>query len=87
LRIARSLAARSRSSGSSKAAAAGFDGEPPATEGVSAENGRGVFVTIADADYFLGNHRWIEDRQQCSAELEALRHEHELQGRHGDVRG
>jgi Cd2+/Zn2+-exporting ATPase len=29
----------------------------------------------------LGNHRWIEDRKQCSAELEALMQEHEVQGR------
>ncbi|CAN5912807.1 MAG: heavy metal translocating P-type ATPase [Thiobacillus sp.] len=80
LRIAHSLAARSDHP-VSKAIAAGLDGEPLPVQAFGAELGRGVHGSIDGHDYVLGNHRWIEDRKQCSAELEALMQEHELQGR------
>jgi Cd2+/Zn2+-exporting ATPase len=80
LRIAHSLAARSDHP-VSKAIAAGLDGEPLPVQAFGAELGRGVHGSIDGHDYVLGNHRWVEDRKQCSAELEALMQEHELQGR------
>jgi Cd2+/Zn2+-exporting ATPase len=46
-----------------------------------AEPGRGVFGSVNGRNYVLGNHRWIHERNQCSAELEALMAEHEQQGR------
>lgn len=80
LRIAQSLAARSDHP-VSKAIAAGLDGEALPVQAFGAELGRGVHGSIDGHDYVLGNHRWIEDRKQCSAELEALMQEHEVQGR------
>ncbi|MCA0177249.1 MAG: heavy metal translocating P-type ATPase [Proteobacteria bacterium] len=80
LRVARSLAQRSDHP-VSKAVASGLEGQVLQVENFGAEVGRGVHGTIASNDYVLGNHRWIEDRRQCSAELEALMHEHEAQGR------
>jgi Cd2+/Zn2+-exporting ATPase len=80
LRIARSLAARSDHP-VSKAVASGLDGEVLPVERFGAELGRGLHGSIAGHDFVLGNHRWIEDRKQCSAELEALMQEHEVQGR------
>lgn len=80
LRVAHSLAARSDHP-VSKAVATGLDGEPLPVERFGAEPGRGAYGTIGGHDYVLGNHRWIEDRRQCSAELEALMHEHEVLGR------
>jgi Cd2+/Zn2+-exporting ATPase len=79
-RIARSLAARSDHP-VSKAIATGLDAELLQVEGFGAEHGRGVYGRIGGQDYALGNHRWIEERKQCSMELEALMHEHEAQGR------
>lgn len=43
--------------------------------------GRGVKGMLASEDYVLGNHRLIEEREQCSAELEALLKIHEEAGR------
>ncbi|ODV11384.1 MAG: copper-translocating P-type ATPase [Rubrivivax sp. SCN 70-15] len=80
LRIAHSLAARSDHP-VSRAIAMGLDGEPLPVERFGAEVGRGVYGSIAEHDYVLGNHRWIEDRNQCSAALEAKMCMHELQGR------
>ncbi|CAM5797352.1 4-deoxy-4-formamido-L-arabinose-phospho-UDP deformylase OS=Rhizobacter sp. Root404 OX=1736528 GN=ASC76_19870 PE=3 SV=1 [Rhizobacter fulvus] len=80
LRIAHSLAARSDHP-VSKAIATGLDGEPLVVERFAAELGRGVQGSIDGHDYVLGNHRWIEDRKQCSAELEARMQEHEVLGR------
>ena len=80
LRTARSLAARSDHP-VSKAIATGLDGETLVVERFAAELGRGVQGAIDGHDYVLGNHRWIEDRKQCSADLEARMHEHEVLGR------
>ena len=80
LRIAHSLAARSDHP-VSKAIATGLDGEAPVVERFAAQLGRGVEGAIDGHDYVLGNHRWIEDRKQCSAELEARMQEHEALGR------
>lgn len=80
LRVARSLAARSDHP-VSKAVATGLDGEVLTVEEFGAEPGRGAHGTIDGHAYVLGNHRWIEERNQCSRELEARMHEHEAQGR------
>ena len=80
LRIAHSLAARSDHP-VSKAIATGLNGEPLQVERFAAEIGRGVQGFIDGHDYVLGNHRWIEDRRQCSAALEARMQEHEVLGR------
>lgn len=78
--IARSLAARSDHP-VSKAVAAGLDDAPLPVEGFGAEPGRGVHGRVAGEDYVLANHRWIEDRGQCSPGLEARMREQETQGR------
>lgn len=80
VRIARSLAARSDHP-VSKAIAAGLAGEASTVQNFGAELGRGVLGSVDGQDYVLGNHRWIHERGQCSAEFEALMHEHEAQGR------
>ncbi len=80
LRIAHSLAARSDHP-VSKAVATGLDGEALAVEDFGAELGRGVRGRIDGHDVVLGNHRWVEERGQCSPELEALMQGHEAQGR------
>jgi Cd2+/Zn2+-exporting ATPase len=80
LRVARSLAARSDHP-VSNAIAAGLDGQVLEVQGFGAEVGRGVHGAVDGKDFVLGNHRWIEDRQQCSAELEALMQVQERQGR------
>jgi Cd2+/Zn2+-exporting ATPase len=80
LRVARSLAARSDHP-VSKAIAAGLDEQVLEVEGFGAEVGRGVHGVVDGKDYVLGNHRWIEDRRQCSTELEALMQLQERQGR------
>jgi Zn2+/Cd2+-exporting ATPase len=80
LAIARGLAARSDHP-VSKAIATGLDTEASAIDGFAAEPGRGVRGQVDGQAYALGNHRWMEERQQCSPELEALMREHEAQGR------
>jgi Cd2+/Zn2+-exporting ATPase len=80
LRIAHSLAARSDHP-VSRAVATGLDGEALVVDGFGAELGRGVHGSIEGHAYVLGNHRWIEGRNQCSPELEARMHVHEAQGR------
>jgi Cd2+/Zn2+-exporting ATPase len=81
LRIASALAGRSDHP-VSKAVAAGLGAAAPLdVDDFGAEAGRGVHGSVAGQDYVLGNHRWIHDRNQCSAELEALMFEHEHQGR------
>ncbi len=78
-RIAKSLAARSDHP-VSKAVAAGLDGEALEVDNFAAEPGRGVKGDIAGQSYVLGNHRWIHERGQCSAEVEALMLAMEEQG-------
>jgi Cd2+/Zn2+-exporting ATPase len=80
LRVARSLAARSDHP-VSKAIAAGLDGHVLEVGGFGAEVGRGVHGAVDGKDFVLGNRRWIEDRQQGSAELDALMQVQERQGR------
>ncbi|MFO1293407.1 MAG: heavy metal translocating P-type ATPase [Rubrivivax sp.] len=80
LGAARALAARSDHP-VSKAIAAGLQEAPPAVDAFGAEPGLGVHGTVAGRAFVLGNHRWIEQRRQCSPALEALLHEHEVQGR------
>jgi len=65
----------------SKAIAAGLDHPLEAVDEFNALAGRGVQGRVGDDVHVLGNHRLIEDRGQCSAELEARLAEHESQGR------
>ncbi|MBP6107490.1 heavy metal translocating P-type ATPase [Thauera sp.] len=65
----------------SKAIAAGLDHPLEAVDEFNALAGRGVQGRVGDDVHALGNHRLIEDRGQCSAELEARLAEHESQGR------
>ena len=80
LAIARSLAARSDHP-VSKALAAGLDASPLPIDAFEAQAGRGVSGRVGAQVYVLGNHRWVEERGQCSPALEALLGEHEAQGR------
>ncbi|MDH0863673.1 heavy metal translocating P-type ATPase [Mitsuaria sp. GD03876] len=80
LRMAKSLAARSDHP-VSKAVVEGLPGESLDVMAFGAELGKGVRGTIDGMDYVLGNHRWIHERGQCSAELEAMLLKHESQGR------
>jgi Cd2+/Zn2+-exporting ATPase len=78
--IAASLAARSDHP-VSKAIASGLGGEVLPVEAFGALAGRGVQGTVNGRLYMLGNHRLMEERGQCSAELEAALAVHEAQGR------
>jgi Zn2+/Cd2+-exporting ATPase len=78
--LAASLAGRSDHP-VSKAIAEGLKHEALAVTGFKALLGRGVEGTIGSQTYVLGNHRLIEERKQCSAELEALLADHEKKGR------
>jgi Cd2+/Zn2+-exporting ATPase len=78
--VARSLAARSDHP-VSRAVADGLAGDPLAVEAFGAELGRGVHGRIDGHDYVLGNPRWMHERGQDSAELQALMQQHEAQGR------
>ena len=79
-RIAASLAGRSDHP-VSHAIAQGLDGDHAVVDAFEALVGRGVRGRIDGTGYVLGNHRLIEERGQCSAELESLLAEHEAQGR------
>ena len=67
----------------SKAIAAGLAVESSASEvdGFAAVVGRGVQARLDQVPYVLGNHRWIEERSQCSPAIEALLKQHEQAGR------
>jgi Cd2+/Zn2+-exporting ATPase len=65
----------------SKAIAAGLAATTLRAENLQALAGRGVEAEVEGKRYVLGNHRLIEDRQQCSVELETLLEYHEKQGR------
>jgi len=80
LRLAHSLAARSDHP-VSQAIAMELAAAALPVEGFAAEPGRGVLGHVEGLDLVLGNHRWVHERGQCSAELEALMQEHEAQGR------
>ncbi len=65
----------------SQAIAAGLKPNSVEAKNFTALAGRGVQAEINGAVYVLGNHRLIEDRGQCSPELEAMLHGHEQAGR------
>jgi Cd2+/Zn2+-exporting ATPase len=80
-RVAASLADRSDHP-VSKAIAQGLAGAALApVDAFAALAGRGVEGTVEGRRYVLGNHRLIEERQQCSAALEAKLKRHEQAGR------
>ena len=83
-RIALSLAANSDHP-VSKAIAAGLvaqnSEQAVSVEGFAALVGRGVQGEIQGQDYVMGNHRLIEERGQCSPNLEAVLKTHEEAGR------
>jgi Cd2+/Zn2+-exporting ATPase len=78
--LARSLALRSDHP-VSKAIADGIEGATAEADMFSAVPGRGVQAHIDGTAYVLANHRWIEERGQCSAEIEARLKVHEQAGR------
>ncbi|MDZ4078468.1 heavy metal translocating P-type ATPase [Hydrocarboniphaga sp.] len=65
----------------SKAIAEGLKREGVAVTGFKALLGRGVEGMVDGRSYALGNHRLIEERKQCSRELEARLAVEEQQGR------
>ncbi|MFT4196120.1 heavy metal translocating P-type ATPase [Ottowia sp.] len=79
-RIARGLAARSDHP-VSKAIAAGLAHEPLPVDDFGAQPGRGVHGVVGGQRHVLGNHRWIEERGQCSPAVEAHLDAHQAQGR------
>ena len=82
LQLARALAARSDHPVSQALAAGLVDADPVLAVGdFAASPGRGVSGLIEGREYRLANHRWIEERGQCSPHLEALMREHENLGR------
>jgi len=80
LRLAASLAGRSDHP-VARAIAAGLPARTSEVENFAAEPGRGVRGRIEGRDCVFGNHRWIEERGQCSPALEAQLRGHEAQGR------
>ncbi|MDR1349465.1 MAG: heavy metal translocating P-type ATPase [Zoogloeaceae bacterium] len=82
-RLAQSLAARSDHPVSQAIAAglvAEFSIETTGVADFSALPGRGVEGRVDDLRYALANHRWIEERGQCSEALEARLKTHEEAG-------
>jgi len=65
----------------SRAIAAGLTPNSVEARNFSALSGRGIEADIGGQRYVLGNHRVIEERGQCSAEIEAVLHRHEEAGR------
>ncbi|HSC76149.1 MAG TPA: heavy metal translocating P-type ATPase [Pseudomonadales bacterium] len=78
--LAKSLASRSDHP-VSKAIAAGLPPQTVEVNNFQAMSGRGVQGVINGQEYILANHRWIEERSQCSSELEAQLKTHEEAGR------
>ena len=78
--LAASLAARSDHP-VSKAIAVGLSVESAAVTDFMALAGRGVQGKVEGRSHFLGNHRLIEERGQCSPALEAQLKTHEEAGR------
>jgi Cd2+/Zn2+-exporting ATPase len=78
--LAKSLASRSDHP-VSKAIAAGLPPQTVEVNNFQAMSGRGVQGVINGQEYILANHRWIEERNQCSSELEAQLKTHEEAGR------
>ncbi len=65
----------------SKAIAAGLAANSIEARNFTALAGRGIQAEVDGTAYVLGNHRLIEERKQCSAELEAVLRTHEEAGR------
>jgi len=65
----------------SRAIAAGLTPNSVEARNFTVLSGRGIEADIAGQRYVLGNHRLIEERGQCSAEIEAVLHRHEQAGR------
>jgi Cd2+/Zn2+-exporting ATPase len=65
----------------SQAIAAGLPAAEASIEGFTVWPGRGVGAVVDGQRLLLGNHRLIEERGLCSAELEAQMAAHEAQGR------
>jgi Cd2+/Zn2+-exporting ATPase len=65
----------------SRAIALGLDNADVSLDGFTALAGRGVQARINGGMLTLGNHRLIEERKLCSAEIEARLELHEAQGR------
>lgn len=78
--FAKSLASRSDHP-VSKAIAAGLSPQTVEVTNFQAMPGRGVQGVIDGQEYVFANHRWIEERGQCSLELEAQLRTHEEAGR------
>lgn len=78
--LAKSLASRSDHP-VSKAIAAGLSPQAVEVTNFQAMSGRGVQGVIDGQEYVFANHRWIEERGQCSLELEAQLKTHEEAGR------
>jgi Cd2+/Zn2+-exporting ATPase len=78
--LAKSLAGRSDHP-VSKAIAEGLSTADQEVGEFQAVAGRGVQGVIGNHSYALANHRWIEERGQCSAELETRLAVHEEAGR------
>jgi Cd2+/Zn2+-exporting ATPase len=78
--LAKSLAIRSDHP-VSKAIAEGLSAPPADVADFQAAAGRGVQGVVGGKAYFLTNHRWIEERGQCSSALEAQLKIHEEAGR------
>jgi Cd2+/Zn2+-exporting ATPase len=65
----------------SRAIAAGLTPNSVEARNFSALSGRGIEADVDGQRYVLGNHRLIEERGQCSAEIEAVLYRHEKSGR------
>jgi len=65
----------------SRAIAAGLRPNHVEARDFKAIAGRGIRARVGDSDYVLGNHRLIEERGQCSPQLEGLLRSHEEAGR------
>ena len=65
----------------SRAIAAGLTPNSAPARNFSALSGRGIEADIDGQRYVLGNHSLIEERGQCSAEIEAELRTHEQAGR------
>ncbi|MDX2218256.1 MAG: heavy metal translocating P-type ATPase [Burkholderiales bacterium] len=78
--IALSLAGRSDHP-VSKAIATGLSGQAREVDNFAALPGRGVQGVIGGTTYVLGNHRLVEERGQCSPDIESLLASHEQNGR------
>ena len=80
-RLASALASRSDHPVSQAIAAGLVSSESTVVTEFQAMPGRGVQAVLDGRVYALANHRWIEEKGQCSSELEARLLRHETAGR------